>query len=69
MAWIIKDTTTGEYFRQRVGAKGWYGTDLDTARLYGNEKQAQRTIDAAEHHVSYPFNRTLVVKEVKLVEL
>jgi hypothetical protein len=69
MAWAIKDATTNEYFRQRVGPKGWYGLDIDTARLYTSDKQAQKTIDAAEHHVWYPGTRNLIIKEVKLVEV
>lgn len=68
MAWVIKDINTNEYFRQRVG-KNWYSTDINHARLYSNERMANQTIIAGEHHVSYPFNRNLVVKQVQLVEL
>ena len=69
MAWVIKDTNINEYYRQRVGAMGWYGPSIDTARLYTNAEQAQRTIDVGDHHVSYPGGRNLVVKEVRMIEL
>jgi hypothetical protein len=68
MAWVIKDINTNEYFRQRAG-NGWYSTDINHARLYSNQRMAQQTITADEHHVSYPGNRNLAVKEVQLVEL
>lgn len=68
MAYAIKDLDTGEYYRQRVG-DGWYSTDIDNARLYGTYKQAKKTIDAGDHHVSYPGNRKIVVVEVKLTEV
>jgi hypothetical protein len=69
MSWIIKDTDTGEYFRQRCGPSGWYSNDINHARLYSLERMAQQTIAADEHHVSYPGNRNLAVKQVQLVEL
>lgn len=68
MAWVIKDKTTDEYYRQRVG-NGWYSSDLEHARLYGSQKQAQQTINAAGHHVTYPGNRVLVTQEVRLFEV
>lgn len=68
MAWTIKDTNTGEYYRQRVG-DGWYSSDINHARLYSDKKQAQKTINAAGHHVTYPGNRALTVQEVQLVEV
>ena len=68
MAWVIKDTVTNEYFRQRC-SNSWYSNDINHARLYSNERMARQTIAADEHHVSYPGNRSLTVKEVQLVEL
>jgi len=69
MAYAIKDLNTDEYYRQRLGSKGWYSFDINESRLYGNKKQAQRTIDNNDHHVSYPGNRNLIIVEIKLVEV
>lgn len=69
MAYAIKDLNTKEYYRQRVGSDGWYSSDINTSRLYGKEKQAQKTIDDNEHHVSFPGNRNLVIVEIALVEV
>lgn len=69
MAWVIKDTNSGEYYRQRSNNNGWYSYFIDDVRLFTSPHQAQKTIDAAGHHVSYPGNRSLVVQEVKVVEV
>jgi hypothetical protein len=69
MAWVIKDLNTDEYFRQRVGPKGWYSADINNSRLYSQERMAQQTIDAGEHHVSWPGNRKLSTQEVTIVEV
>ncbi len=69
MAWVIKDTNTDEYYRQRCSTNGWYSTDINTARLFTTAKQAQQTINADGHHVTYPGWRKLVVKEVQLIEI
>lgn len=69
MAWVIKDLSTNEYYRQRHSTGGWYGLDISTARLYTSIRQAQQVIDRAEHHVTYPYNRDLKIVEVRLVEV
>lgn len=69
MAYVIKDLNTNEYYRQRLGPNGWYSSDINTSRLYGKEKQAQKTIDDNEHHVSYPGNRNSTIVEVTLIEV
>lgn len=70
MAWVIKDTNgIGEYYRQRASGNGWYSYFIDDVRLFTSPHQAQKTIDAAGHHVTYPGNRNLVVQEVKIVEV
>jgi hypothetical protein len=68
MAWVIKDLSTNEYYRQRLGA-GWYSTDINNARFYTDAIQARRVIDKADHHVTFPYNRDLKVIEVKIVEI
>ena len=69
MAYVIKDSNTGEYYRQRLGSKGWYSSNIDNARLYAEEKPAHKTIADNGHHVSYPGNRNLNVVQVKLTEV
>lgn len=69
MAFVIKDIITNEYYRQRLGSKGWYSSDINDSRLYTAAKQAQKTINDAEHHVTYPGNRTLKVIEVFITEV
>jgi hypothetical protein len=68
MAWVIKDTSTNEYYRQRAG-DGWYSSNIEHARMFGTEKQAQKTIHDAGHHVTYPGNRSLVTQEVRIAEV
>ena len=40
MAWVIKDLSTNEYYRQRVKTS-WYSLDINNARLYTSVKAAQ----------------------------
>ena len=68
MAYVIKDINTNQYYRQRRGSDGWYSFDINASRLYGKEKQAQKTIDDNDHHVSFPGNRNLIPVEVLLIE-
>lgn len=68
MAWVIKDLSTNEYYRQRVKTS-WYSLDINNARLYTSVKAAQQVIDKAEHHVSYPYTRELKVVEVRISEV
>lgn len=69
MAYVIKDSNTKEYYGKRPSKTGWYSSNLEESRLYASIKAAQKTISDGEHHVSYPGNRTLVIVEVKLVEV
>lgn len=69
MAWIIKDTNTNEYYRQRAGRYGWYSLDINDSRLYTSAGAAQLTINQGGHHVVFPGNRMLSVAEVKIVEI
>ena len=69
MAWVIKDLSKNEYYRQRHASGGWYSLDINNARLYTSIKQAQVVIDSATHHVTYPYNRDLKIIEVRLVEV
>ena len=69
MAWVIKDTSTDEYYRQRAGRRGWYSDDINDSRLYTSAVQAQQIIDQGGHHVAWPGTRILVAKEVKITEI
>lgn len=69
MAYVIKDLNTEEYYRQRSGTHGWYSPDINASRLYIRGKDAQKTIDNNQHHVSFPDNRQLTVVEISLVEV
>ena len=68
MAFVIKDISRNEYFRQRC-SNSWYSADINHARLYSNERMAKQTINTNQHHVSYPGDRVLEIKEVHLVEV
>ena len=67
MAWVIKDTLTNEYYRQRAG-DGWYSTDINAARIYTTKSQAEKTISEGNHHITYPGNRILNVIEIVISE-
>lgn len=54
MKFIIFDSARKEYFLSKAAKSGWYGTDADYARIYKTMQAAQRVIDDAGHHVSYP---------------
>jgi len=69
MAFVIKDVSRNEYYRQRAGSNSWYSKDINHSRLFVNERVAQQTIDMNGHHVSYPGDRVLEIKEVHLVEV
>jgi hypothetical protein len=64
MAFVIRDTTTGEVYQLRPGRTGWYDTDLTYARRYKTREGAERTIKVGNHHVSYPGNRTLEIVDL-----
>lgn len=63
LAFIIKDTETGEVYQLQHGRNGWYDRDPTYARRYRTREGAERTIKAGNHHVSYPGNRKLIVTE------
>ena len=65
---VIKDTTTGEYFRRRAGRAGWYGSNPADARFYASAAAADRVIQAGGHHVTYPGGRSLNIVPVSAVE-
>ena len=69
MAWVIKDTTRSEYYRQSNGKEGWYSKDIVNARVYGTKEQAQRTIQSGNHHVTFPYNRSLYAVEIEMKEV
>lgn len=52
--WGIRDLATGEWYLSRCGKNGWYDRDPNHLRTYTSFERAQRTIDAGNHHVTYP---------------
>ena len=69
MACVIKDLSTNEYYRQRVGPHGWYSTNISDSRVYTSAIIAKRVIDKGDHHVTFPGNRNLGIIDVKITEI
>lgn len=67
MAFVIKDSDSGEYYRQRPGKNGYYDTDLNHVRLYGSERAAQQIADSGHYTTTFQEDRRL--RKLKVVEV